>query len=124
MKAFTTALAATLLAATCLTAAAHGDAKAKHGGIVQMAADVVYELVPQPTGAALYVVDHDKPVDTAKMTGKLTVLNGTQKTEAALMPAGGNKLEATGLTVATGAKVVASITSAEGKTATVRFSVK
>lgn len=124
MNTFTTALAATLLAAACLTAVAHGNAKAKHGGIVQTAADVVYELVPEPTGAALYVVDHDKPVDTAQMTGKLTVLNGTQKTEAALKPAGSNKLEAIGLTVSAGAKVVASITSAEGKTATVRFSVK
>jgi hypothetical protein len=124
MKALTTALAAALLAGTCLTATAHGDAKAKHGGTVQVAADVVYELVAQPTGAAVYVVDHDKPVDTAQMTGKLTVLNGTQKSEAALKPAGGNKLEATGVTVAAGAKVVASVTGADGKTANVRFSVK
>lgn len=112
------------LAGVALAAAAHGDAKPMHGGTVQVAADIQYELVPQATGAALYVVDHGKPADASKMGGKLTVLNGTQKSEVALKPAGGNKLEASGVTVASGAKVVATIQRGDGKTASVRFSVK
>ena len=107
-----------------LGAAAHGDAKPMHGGTVQVASDIQYELVPQAQGAALYVVDHGKPADASKMGGKLTVLNGAQKSEAALKPVGGNKLEASGVTVASGAKVVATVLRGDGTTASVRFSVK
>lgn len=123
MKKFAIVLAA-LAAGLSVNAFAHGDAKAMHGGIVQVASDIQYELVPQPTGAALYVVDHGKPADTSKMGGTLTVLNGTQKSQAELKPAGGNKLEAVQVTVATGSKVVASVKGADGKAATVRFAVK
>lgn len=122
MKKLTTMLGAAL-AAVALNAGAHGDAKPLHGGTVQVAADVVYELVPQADGTALYIVDHGKPVDTAKMSGKLTVLTGTQKAEAELKPAGGNKLQAQ-VPVGSGARVVASLKAADGKTASVRFSVK
>lgn len=123
MKTFPIALA-TLCAALALPAWAHGDAKPQHGGTVQMAADIQYELVPQPQGAALYVVDHGQPADATRLSGKLTVLNGTTRSEAALKPVGGNKLEATGITVGPGAKVVASLQGADGKTTSVRFSVK
>lgn len=123
MKRIAIVLAA-LVTGLSVNAFAHGDAKAMHGGIVQVASDIQYELVPQPTGAALYIVDHGKPADVAKMSGKLTVLNGTQKSEAELKPAGGNKLEAAQVTVAAGSKVVASVRSADGKATTVRFAVK
>lgn len=115
---------ATLLAGLSVNAFAHGDAKALHGGIVRVASDIHYELVPQPTGAALYVVDHGKPADVAGMSGKLTVLNGTRKSEAELKPAGGNKLEAVQVKVAAGAKVVASLKGVDGKATTVRFTVE
>lgn len=123
MKTFPMVLGAAL-AAFSIGAAAHGEGKAMHGGIVQVASDIQYELVPQPGGAALYVVDHGQPVDASRMSGKLTVLAGTKKSEAELKPAGGNKLEATGVTLAAGAKVVASLKAADGKAASVRFSVK
>lgn len=123
MKTFSMVLGAALTVLS-LGAAAHGDAKPMHGGIVQVASDIQYELVPQPNGAALYVVDHGKPADASKMSGKLTVLNGTQKSEAALKPVGANKLEAGGVTLASGAKVVATIQRGDGTTASVRFSVK
>jgi hypothetical protein len=112
------------LAVVSFNAAAHGDAIAQHGGIVQVASDLQFELVPQANGAALYVVDHGKPADTSKMSGKLTVLNGTEKSEAELRAAGANKLEAANVKVAAGAKVVASVTNAGGKATTVRFAVK
>jgi hypothetical protein len=102
---------------------AHGAAPAQHGGVVQSANDLSFELVPSADGATLYVDDHDADYDTKKMSGKLTVLNGTQKSEADLTPAGGNKLEAKGVKIAKGARVVAAITEG-GMSLTVRFTVK
>lgn len=112
------------LSLVSLNAMAHGAAKPQHGGVVQAASDLSFELVPQANGAAIYVVDHDDAADVSKMGGKLTALNGSEKSEAELKPVGGNKLEATGIQVAKGSKVVASVTGVEGKTVTVRFSVK
>ncbi len=123
MKSLIVALAAASLGAVSPLALAHGDTKPMHGGIVQVVADMHYELVPLKDGAALFVIDHGKPVDATKMSGKLTVLNGTRKSEAELRPAGGNKLEAGSVTLAPGAKVVASLRAADGKAKTVRFTV-
>jgi hypothetical protein len=112
------------LAALGLQAAhAHSDAKPKHGGIVQTASELSFELVGTPDGAVLYVEDHGKPVTPAGMAGKLTVLNGAEKSEAALTAAG-DKLEAKGITLAKGAKVVAALTTASQKAITVRFTVR
>ena len=111
-------------AAISFNAHAHGDAKPMHGGVVQSASDRDFELVTEGTGAAVYVVDHGKPADTAKMSGKLTVLDGKEKTEAELTPAGSNKLQAANIKLAPGAKAVASISGATGKVITVRFTVK
>lgn len=102
---------------------AHGPSKAQHGGIVQTAGDLSFELVPQGESAALYVVDHDKPADVSKMGGKLTVLNGTAKSEAELKAASGNKLEAA-TKLGPGARVVATVNTAAGKAITVRFNLK
>jgi hypothetical protein len=103
---------------------AHGNDKPLYGGIVQTAADLQFELVVQPTGAALFIVDHGKPLDASKMAGKLTVLNGTEKSEAAFRHAGGNKLEVTGVKLDKGAKAVVSLTGVGSKPLTVRFSLK
>jgi hypothetical protein len=102
---------------------AHGDAKAKHGGVVAMASDLGFELVGTPTGAAIYVEDHGKPMVPTGMTGKLTVLNGAEKSEAELAVAG-DKLEAKGVKLAAGTKVVAALTTPAKKAITVRFTVK
>lgn len=118
--------AAALLSASVLVPAmafAHGAAPARHGGIVQSANDMTYELVAAADGAVVYVVDHEKDHDAAKIGGKLTVLNGADKAEAELKPIGGNKLEAKGVKLAKGAKAVAVLTEG-GKTTTVRFTVR
>lgn len=104
-------------------ALAHGGAKPKHGGIVQTASDLSFELVAQPDGAFLYVEDHDKPMSVDGMSGKLTVLKGSERSEAALSAAG-DKLEAKGISLAPGAKVVAALQTANKKAITVRFTVK
>ena len=112
----TSALAAT-------QAFAHG-AKPKYGGVVQSASDLSFELVPTGEGATLYVIDHDAEFDTAGTSGKLTALNGAEKSEAELKPAGGNKLEAKGVKLGKGSKAVAVLTTPAKKAITVRFTMK
>jgi hypothetical protein len=106
-------------ALTFNAALAHME-KPKHGGVVQAASDLSFELVVKGDGATIYVEDHGKPFPTAGMTGKLTVLNGTEKSEAE----GDNKLEAQGVKLVKGAKAVASVTTPRKKTVTVRFAVR
>ena len=119
-------LAAAVLACSALASApalAHGGAAAKHGGIVQTASDLSFELVANEGGALVYVEDHGKPMVPAGMSGKLTVLKGTEKSEAALVVSG-DKLEAKGVRLAKGAKVVAAINTADQRAITVRFTVR
>ena len=115
-----------LLSASALSmdAMAHGAAKPQHGGIVAAASEVSFELTTTADSATLYLIDHDKPMDTAKLSGKLTVLLGTEKSEADLKPAGDNKLAATSLKLGPGAKVVAVVNGITSKPVTVRFALK
>jgi hypothetical protein len=103
---------------------AHGAAEPQHGGIVQVANDVSFELVVEADGISIYLVDHDEPMASKGISGKLTVLNGGAKSEAELKAAGANKLRATGIKAPSGAKIVAVLKNVDGKTATLRFSVK
>jgi len=123
MKQLLTTIVLCLTALWFSTASAHGGAKAKHGGVVAVASDLGFELVATPTGAAIYVEDHGKPMAPTGLSGKLTVLNGAEKSEAALAVAGG-RLEAQGVKLGPGAKVVAALTTAQKKAITVRFTVK
>ncbi|CAN7656930.1 hypothetical protein LJR129_005143 [Acidovorax sp. LjRoot129] len=118
---------ALMLAASTLfapTAMAHGAAAPMHGGVVQTAADLSFELVATAEGAEIYIQDHGKDADASRFDGKLTVLNGAEKSEASLKPAGANKLEAKGVTLSKGAKAVAVLTTNSKKSITVRFTVK
>jgi hypothetical protein len=124
------ALAALALAlgAAALPAQAHGDDHAHtplHGGVVAEVGDVDYELVAQPERIALHLRDHGKPANTEGASARLTLLNGSEKTEATLAPAGAGTLEAKGaFKVAPGTKVVALVTLPGRKAANVRFVVK
>jgi hypothetical protein len=103
---------------------AHGD-KPKHGGIVQSANDLSFEMVNKDDAIFIYVEDHGKKLPTAGTTGKLTLLNGTEKSELPLEPAGENMLAAKGgAKLAKGAKAIASITFATKETVNVRFAVR
>jgi hypothetical protein len=115
-------LGASLIAASSVLA--HGGDKPKHGGVVQSASDLSFELVMQGDSAVVYVEDHGKPLATHGMSGKLTVLNGSQKSDAELRPAGDNKLEAKGVKLAAGSKAVAALTTPAKKAITVRFTIK
>lgn len=102
---------------------AHGDAKPKHGGVVRAVSDLSFELVSDARGAAIYVEDHGQPVAPAGMSGKLTVLKGSEKTDYPLV-AGADRLEAAGAQLPKGAKAVAVINGAGKKTLTVRYTLK
>ena len=122
-------LLAALALALCGPAFAAGnhahEHKPLHGGIVTEVADIDYELVAQPDTLTLHLRDHGKPAKTEGVRAKLTLLNGTEKSEAVLAPAGEGKLEAKGaFKVAAGTKVVALVTLPGKKAANVRFAVK
>ncbi len=124
MKKLVTMMAMTLTVALSGNAVAHGE-KPKHGGVMQTASDLNFELVSKGGNATIYVEDHGKQLSTAGMTGKLTVLNGTEKTEVPLEPAGENMMVTKRQAkLAKGAKAIASMTFADKKTINVRFSVR
>jgi hypothetical protein len=118
-------IAALALGALSLSQAmAHGAGKPLHGGIVQVVKDVSFELVAEADGASLYLVDHGAPMSSKGVTGTLTVLQGSHKTEVDLKEAGDNKLRASGVKLGKGDKIVAVLSNIDGKTATVRFTLK
>jgi len=115
-----------LLAASafCLPAMAAEDHKPKHGGVVLETKAGDLELVAKPDLMVIHVSDHGKAMKLTSGTGKVTVFNGTDKTEAPLMLVG-DKLEAKGsFKVAPGAKVLAEV-ALNGKPAVAaRFTLK
>jgi hypothetical protein len=125
MKLKTLAIMATLAAsAAALQAAGNHDHAPKFGGVVveTKAGDV--EIVAKPEMIHIYVSDHGKAVKLDGATAKVTLLNGSEKTEAVLKPAG-DKLEAKGaFKVAKGTKGVALITLAGKPAGTARFEIK
>jgi hypothetical protein len=124
MKKLITLAAMVMAVAASGNALAHGD-KPKHGGIVQSANDLAFELVNTNGKATLYVEDHGKPVPTAGATGKLTILNGAEKSEVPLEPTGENTLTTKGKAkLGKGAKAIAALTFADKKVVNVRFSGK
>jgi hypothetical protein len=120
-------LQAAVLAVSALAmgnALAHGSGKPRNGGVVQVANDVNFELVVEADGATIYLVDHEKPMPSQGVVGKLSVLQQNQKTDLEIKSAGENKLRATGVKISSGAKIVAVLENVAGKTVTVRFTAK
>ena len=116
---------ATLLAgAIALPALAADEHKPKHGGVVVETKAGDMELVAKPDRLVLHVSDHGKPMKITSGTGKITVFNGNEKTEAPLTLAG-DTLEAKGtFKVVAGTKVLADV-SLNGKPAVAaRFTLK
>jgi hypothetical protein len=124
MKSMKNAAAFALCIALAGNVGAHGEAP-KHGGIMQTASDISFELVNENGKATIYVEDHGKPVATAGASGKLTTLNGREKTDIQLVPSGANTMTSSGdARLSKGSKVIASIMLADKRTVNVRFSVK
>lgn len=118
-------LVAAVLFGASSVAFADGDHKAKYGGVLTVVKDVEYELVAKPDAITIYVDDHGKKVSTKGGTGKLTLLTGAEKSEVTLTAVGENGLEARGpMKVATGTKVVATITLQGKPAVSARFELR
>jgi hypothetical protein len=117
---------ASLLAATAVAmpALAADDHAPKHGGIVVETKAGDMEMVAKPDIIVIYVSDHGKPMKVTSATGKVTVFNGNEKTEAPVTLVG-ERLEAKGtFKVAAGTKVLADV-AINGKPAVAaRFTMK
>lgn len=112
--------------ALCAPAFAQKDdhGQPKHGGIVVETKALDFEIVFKPHVIQVYVGDHGKPVKLDGAKGKVTLLNGSDKTEVELAPAG-DKLEAKGsFKVDKGTKGIAAVTLAGKSAAIARFEVK
>ena len=100
------------------------DHAPKHGGIAIGTKQADLEIVAKPDLIQIYVDDHGKPVNLGGAKAKVTLLNGAEKSEAQLLPAG-DKLEAKGnFKVAKGTKGVAVVTLAGKPAMSARFEVK
>jgi hypothetical protein len=124
MKALLVTLFAAAAALTLPGAYGHGSTKPEHGGIVRVVGETVFELVPQEKGADLYLKEEDEKLDTADMSGKLTVTVNESKSEAALVPAGGNKLTARDVSLPSGAKVAVLVTRKDQTKLGATFQIK
>lgn len=106
------------------TAIAH-ESKPSHGGTVQNVDELHFELVSSAARPMIYIEDHGKKLSTAGASGKLIVLNGSEKSEFVLQPVAENALAAnTDVKLKPGAKVIATITLSDKKSLTVRFAIK
>ena len=52
---------------------AHGAPQAQHGGVVQVAADLGFELVGRGAQAQIFVDDHGKPANVSQKIGRAHV---------------------------------------------------
>ena len=121
-----TALMVSFMAIAAAPALASGsfDHSAKFGGVVVSSKVGDIEIVAKPDSIRIHINDHGKAVKLDGAKAKVTLLNGTEKSEVELIPAG-DKLEAKGaFKVAKGTKGIALVTLAGKPTTTARFEVK
>jgi len=120
----TPCLFAAVVLAASLAAFAHGDEQARHGGVVQSVRDISYELASHDLGLMLYVADHGNPMPTAGMTGTLVLMQGTQRTDVALQPAGENTMLAKGAKLRRGQRPTAVLAMPSGRSVVIAFPLK
>ena len=114
-------LAASALALPVIAAEDHAP---KFGGVVVETKVGDLELVAKPALIVIHVSDHGKPMKLTSATGKVTVFNGSDKTEAPLALVG-DKLEAKGsFKLAAGTKVLAEVALNGKPAASARFTLK
>lgn len=112
-----------LCGTAAIAAGAHGH-DPKFGGVVVETKAGALEIVAKPDTLQIYISDHGKTVNLDGATAKVTLLNGTEKSEAMLTPAG-DKLEAKGaFKVGKGTKGIAVVTLSGKPPATARFDVR
>ncbi len=111
-------------AASATLAGSGHDLKPKFDGVAVETKVGDMEIVLKPDSIQIYITDHGKAVKLDGAKAKVTLLNGTKKTEADLTVAG-DKLEAKGaFNVAKGTKGIALVTLVGKAATTARFEVK
>ena len=117
------AVSLALSGAAALAAGSHSH-DPKFGGVVVETKAGDFEIVAKPDVIVIYGSDHGKPMKLNGAKAKVTLLNGTEKSEVELLPVG-DKLEAKGaFKVAKGTKGIAVVTLAGRPPATARFQIK
>lgn len=115
---------ASLLAIGGAAFAAGDDHTPKHGGIFIGGKVYDLEVIARSDVIQVYVHNHGKQANVDGAKGKVTLLNGSEKTEVDLAVAG-DKLEAKGaFKVAKGTKGIASVTLPGKPAAVGRFEVR
>lgn len=99
------------------------DNKVKHGGTVQVAGGLSFELECQNGSAIIYVEERGTEMSTAGANGILTVFRGTERKVVPLEAGIGNTLVAAGGRLAHWTTAVASITFPDRRVVQVRFSL-
>ena len=100
------------------------DHAPKHGGVVVETKAGDLELVAKPELIVIHVSDHGKPMKLTSGSGKVTVFNGNDKTEAPLALVG-DKLEAKGsFKLGAGTKVLTEVSLNGKPTVSARFTLK
>ena len=97
--------------------------EARHGGIHLESKVMDMEIVAKADLIQLYVSDHGKPLKIDGAKAKMTLLNGAEKSEIDLQPAG-DKFEAKGaFKVSKGTKGIVLVTLAGKPSTTARFTM-
>ena len=121
---FRSVSAALLMALATVPALAGGDHIPKHGGVMVETKAGDMEIVAKPDNLRIYFTDHGKPVKFDGAKAKVTLLNGSEKSQVELTPAG-DKMEAKGIfKVVKGTKGIAVMTLAGKAPVTARFAIK
>ncbi len=110
------ALLATLaIASAPRHAAAHGNEKPQHGGIVKTMGETALELVARADGAEVYVREEIDEVPSAGLTGKIVVVKDGVRSETPLGPAGANRLVAKAAKLLPGSRVSVQVVFVQGQ---------
>ena len=123
LRAVSAALVMAFAATVALAGSGH-DMKPRYGGVVVETRAGELEVVAKPDSMQIYLSDHGKAVKLDGAKAKVTLLNGTEKSEADLVATAG-KLEAKGaFNVVKGTKGIAVVTLAGKAPVTARFEIK
>lgn len=123
LKFFASLALAACIAGPAMAAGEHDHAP-KNGGILVETKAGDLEIVAKPDLLQIFISDHGNPVSLDGAKAKITLLNGAEKSEAELLPAG-NKLEAKGsFKVTKGTKGIAVLMLTGKPPTTARFEAK
>ncbi len=102
---------------------AHGVAKPRHGGLVDVGGETTFELVRAGRAVRIFVEDHGKPVDTRGASGELLLGSETGRRLALLKAFGVNGLAGTSLAFKPGDRLFVRVTLGNGSVEVGEFRV-